>query len=57
MKVEILDVQPFEEKNWGYTCIMDLEHGGGGFMEDIMKGPCKAIWDFEGIYASSRHIP
>lgn len=22
-----------------------------------MKGPCKAIWDFEGIYASSRHIP
>jgi len=22
-----------------------------------MKGPFKAIWEFEGIYAQSRHIP
>jgi len=32
VKVEILDVQPFDRHRWGYTCIMDEEHGGGGFM-------------------------
>ncbi|OXA51533.1 formamidase [Folsomia candida] len=57
VEVELLDIQPFPERAWGVTAVLDPNNGGGGFLGDVMKGPCKAIWDFEGIYASSRHIP
>lgn len=30
---------------------------GGGFLTDHFPAACKAVWDFEGVYASSRHIP
>ena len=30
---------------------------GGGFLDKHYTGAAKAIWDFEGIYASSRHVP
>lgn len=26
-------------------------------MTDHFPAACKAVWDFEGVYASSRHIP
>ncbi|KAG0145779.1 hypothetical protein CROQUDRAFT_671576 [Cronartium quercuum f. sp. fusiforme G11] len=55
--VEILDVRPFDHCQWGYTGIFELENGGGLFARDFKSRAAKAIWDFEGIYATSRHIP
>lgn len=55
--VDILDVQPFEQMPWGYTGIFELNNGGGLFAREFDSKACKAIWDFNGIYATSRHIP
>jgi len=33
------------------------KNNGGGFMDEIYPTAAKAIWDFEGIYCTSRHIP
>ncbi|KAL2852314.1 Acetamidase/Formamidase [Aspergillus pseudodeflectus] len=54
--VEIQDVQPFEDQPWGFTGIFSRENGGG-FLDEIYPKAAKAIWDFEGIFCSSRHIP
>jgi formamidase len=54
--VEILDVQPFEEQPWGY-CGIFSKSNGGGFLDEIYPEPAKAIFDFEGINCTSRHIP
>ncbi|PWY90956.1 formamidase [Aspergillus heteromorphus CBS 117.55] len=54
--VEIQDVQPFEEQPWGFTGVFAKENGGG-FLDEIYPNAAKAIWDFEGIFCSSRHIP
>ncbi|KAH6668675.1 formamidase [Plectosphaerella plurivora] len=54
--VEIMDVQPFQDQPWGFTGIFAKENGGG-FLDEHYPSAAKAIWDFEGIYCSSRHIP
>ncbi|KAL7268201.1 hypothetical protein RUND412_009189 [Rhizina undulata] len=54
--VEIQDVQPFEERPWGFCAVFDRRNGGG-FLDKQYPQAAKAIWDFEGIYCSSRHIP
>lgn len=54
--VEIQDVQPFQEQPWGFTGIFD-RNNGGGFLDEHYPKAAKAIWDFEGIFCSSRHIP
>lgn len=56
LKVEILNVEPHPQMNWGFTGIFD-KYNGGGFLTDEYPIASKAIWDFEGIYASSRNIP
>lgn len=33
------------------------KENGGGFLDEHYPKAAKAIWDFEGIYATSRHIP
>ncbi|EGO24964.1 hypothetical protein SERLADRAFT_370177 [Serpula lacrymans var. lacrymans S7.9] len=55
--VDILDVRPFDKMPWGYTGIFELENGGGLFAREFNSRAAKAIWDFKGIYATSRHIP
>ncbi|EJD06687.1 Acetamidase/Formamidase [Fomitiporia mediterranea MF3/22] len=55
--VDILDVTPFEQMPWGFTGIFELTNGGGLFAREFNSKACKAIWDIEGIYATSRHIP
>jgi len=42
---------------WGYTGIFELENGGGLFAREFNSRAAKAIWDLNGIYATSRHIP
>ncbi|KAI1430683.1 formamidase [Xylaria sp. CBS 124048] len=54
--VEIMDVQPFPDQPWGFTGVFDKSNGGG-FLDEIYPSAAKAIWDFEGIYCTSRHIP
>jgi formamidase len=54
--VNITDVQPFQDEPWGFTGIFDKQNGGG-FLDEHYPQAAKAIWDFDGIYCSSRHIP
>ncbi|GAB7341219.1 hypothetical protein MBLNU457_7503t3 [Dothideomycetes sp. NU457] len=54
--VEIQDVQPLQDQPWGFTGVFDRKNGGG-FLDEIYPHAAKAIWDFEGIFCSSRHIP
>ena len=41
---------------WGFTGIFARENGGG-FLTDDFPEAYKVIFDFHGIYATSRHIP
>lgn len=52
--VDILDIGPL--RSWGYTGIF-ARNNGGGFLTDVFPAAYKAVWDFHGIYATSRHIP
>ncbi|KAK3710935.1 hypothetical protein LTR37_009956 [Vermiconidia calcicola] len=54
--VDIQDVQPMQDQPWGFTGIF-AKKNGGGFLDVTYPEPAKAIWDFEGINCSSRHIP
>ncbi len=54
--VDILDMGPFQGHEWGYTGLF-AKGNGGGFLTDYYPESAKAIWDIEGIYCSSRHLP
>ncbi|MFS8640882.1 MAG: acetamidase/formamidase family protein [Symbiobacteriaceae bacterium] len=54
--VDILDLGPHPKMNWGYTGIF-ARNNGGGFLTDPFPEAHKAIWDFPGVYAVSRHVP
>lgn len=54
--VDILDIGAFPEHEWGFTGIFAKENGGG-FLTEHFPTANKAIWDFQGIYTTSRHIP
>lgn len=54
--IEIQDVQPFEHQPWGFTGVFDRRNGGG-FLDEIYPNAAKAIWDFSGIFCTSRHLP
>ncbi|KAG6812256.1 hypothetical protein H0H92_003712 [Tricholoma furcatifolium] len=55
--IDILDINYFDKMPWGYTGIFELENGGGLFAKEFNSKAAKAIWDLQGVYASSRHIP
>ncbi|WP_137824986.1 formamidase [Brevibacterium sp. 2SA] len=61
--VDILDVGPIPQEEgplagqgWGYTGIFAKENGGS-FLVDQFPDAYKAIWDFSGGTATSRHVP
>src|SRR3954464_8382564 len=61
--VDILDLGPCPQEvgeapgqGWGYTGIF-AKSNGGGFLTDHYPESAKAIWDFHGQDATSRHIP
>jgi formamidase len=63
LMVDILDVGPVPQEQgpvagqgWGYTGIFARDNGGG-FLTDHFPDALKAIWDFHGITATSRHLP
>lgn len=43
-------------RSWGYTGIF-AKANGGGFLTDKYPDAHKAVWDFDGVYATSRHRP
>merc|ERR1719443_1163374 len=45
-----------EGDEWGFTGTFHKDNGGG-FLTDHYPEATKACWDFEGIFAQSRHIP
>jgi formamidase len=61
--VDILDLGPVPQETgeapglgWGYTGIF-AKVNGGGFLTDYFPDAAKAIWDFHGQQATSRHLP
>jgi formamidase len=54
--VDLLDIGALQGDEWGFTGIFAKENGGG-FLTDHYPKAAKAIWDLQGIYTSSRHIP
>ncbi|MEU8346402.1 formamidase [Actinomadura meyerae] len=61
--VDVLDIGPVPQEKgpvagqgWGYTGIF-ARHNGGGFLTDYFPDAYKAIWDFHGQQATSRHLP
>ncbi|UBU15931.1 formamidase [Nonomuraea gerenzanensis] len=61
--LDILDLGPVPQatgaapgEGWGYTGIFARENGGG-FLTDHFPQAYKAVWDFHGQQATSRHIP
>ncbi len=54
--VDLLDIGALPGDEWGFTGIFAQENGGG-FLTDHYPQAAKAIWDLQGIYTQSRHIP
>ncbi|MFC9790182.1 formamidase [Rhodococcus sp. NPDC127528] len=62
--VDILDIGPIPQEDagplagqgWGYTGIFS-KSTAGGFLTDQFPDAYKAIWDFSGQTATSRHVP
>lgn len=61
--VDILDIGPIPQETgplagqgWGYTGIF-AKNNGGSFLVDQFPDAYKAVWDFTGDVATSRHIP
>jgi formamidase len=54
--VDLVDIGALQDDEWGFTGIFAKENGGG-FLTDHFPKAAKAIWDFQGIYCASRHIP
>jgi len=61
--VDVLDLGPVPQESgpvagqgWGYTGIFARDNGGG-FLTDRFPDAHKAVWDFHGQTATSRHLP
>ena len=53
--VDILDLGPFPDHEWGFTGIFELDNGGG-FLTDHFPEARKAIWELDGVMTHSRHV-
>ncbi|WP_158810344.1 formamidase [Beijerinckia sp. L45] len=54
--VEILDIGAKVESQWGFNGFFSKQNGGG-FLTDHFPQAQNSIWDFEGMFTKSRHIP
>lgn len=54
--VEILDIGAKEQMNWGFNGFFSKQNGGG-FLTEHFPEAQKSIWDFHGMFTSSRHVP
>src|SRR6056297_3364838 len=56
LEVDILDIGAFEESQWGLNGFFSKKNGGG-FLTEHFPEAQKSIWDFNGMFTKSRHIP
>ena len=54
--VDILDIGTFDDSQWGFNGFFSKQNGGG-FLTEHYPNAQKSIWDFKGMFTSSRHIP
>lgn len=54
--VDLLDIGAKPDSQWGFNGFFSKTNGGG-FLTDHFPHAQKSIWDFHGLYTSSRHIP
>ncbi len=54
--VDILDIGAKEEMLWGFNGFFSKQNGGG-FLTEHFPEAQKSIWDFEGMFTRSRHVP
>jgi formamidase len=54
--VDILDIGAFGDCLWGFNGFFSRKNGGG-FLTDHFPEAQKSIWDFNGMFTKSRHVP
>ncbi len=54
--VDILDIGAKPDSLWGFNGFFSKQNGGG-FLTDHFPQAQKSIWDFEGLFTRSRHVP
>jgi formamidase len=54
--VDLLDIGARPDNQWGFNGFFSKTNGGG-FLTEHFPSAQKSIWDFHGLYTSSRHIP
>ncbi|MGB0211058.1 formamidase [Algiphilus sp.] len=54
--VELLDIGMKEEAPWGFNGFFSKQNGGG-FLTEHFPYAQKSIWDFHGMFTTSRHVP
>ncbi len=54
--VDILDIGAKEEMLWGFNGFFSKKNGGG-FLTEHFPEAQKSIWDFDGMFTKSRHVP
>jgi formamidase len=54
--VDILDIGAKPDSLWGFNGFFS-KNNGGGFLTEHFPSAQKSIWDFEGMFTRSRHVP
>ena len=54
--VDLLDIGAKDDSQWGFNGFFSKQNGGG-FLTDHFPLAQKSIWDFHGMFTSSRHVP
>ena len=54
--IDLLDVGAFPHNAWGFNGQFS-RNNGGGFLTDHFPQASKSIWDLEGMFTRSRHVP
>ena len=54
--VDLLDVGAKQDSLWGFNGFFSKKNGGG-FLTDHFPLAQKSIWDIEGMFTKSRHVP
>ena len=54
--VDLLDIGAKAESAWGFNGFFS-KRNGGGFLTDHFPEAQKSIWDFKGMFTTSRHVP
>lgn len=54
--VDLVDMGALPNAEWGFNGIFARENGGS-FLTEHYPEAAKSIWDFQGIYTTSRHLP